>query len=371
MTREYEKRADLIKKIFDFEEVDRPAYVIGPGVDFKHDDFIKMHLDPQLQLKTQLIEIEAHDGIDDDYIPMLMPTFGVVGLAEGFGGKVQWHKKDYPKIEPVIKNISDIKKINKPDVKAGLMGKLLEYTKYFQKETEYKYPVCLSEHNSPLEIMFTLMETTDALFAMMEEPKLVHKLLTIINETIIDFANEQKKITREFNYGFSIGSTGVYMPDKYGIWLAADSIVNLSPDLFEEFFVPSINVLAEEYGGIFLHCCGNFEHLLDSFKLIKNLRGIDFGATETSFQKVVDEFSGKAVLAPHLGLNNRIKFNSLEDFVVHLMEYKKIDTGNYFQIQDINSLGYGDDAMNSIGKFYSTILDRDRIKGLENILKSN
>ena len=368
--REYEKKADFIKQIFDFEEVDRPAYVIGPGVDYKHDDFIKLHLDPQLQLETQLIEIEAHDGIDDDYIPMLMPTFGVVGLAEGFGGKVQWHKKDYPKIEPVIKDISDVKKIKKPDVKAGLMGKLLEYTKHFQKETGYKYPVSLSEHNSPVEIMFTLMETTDALVAMMTEPQQVHNLLSIIIETFIDFVNEQKKIAGEFNLGFSIGSTGCYIPDKYGIWLAADSIVNLSPELFEEFFVPSINVLSEEYGGIFLHSCGNFEHQLDSLKLIKNLRGIDFGASETSYEKIVDKYSGKAVLAPHLGLNNRFKFNSLEEYTARLMKYKKTDTGNYFQIQDINSLGYGDDAMNRIGSFYSTILERDRIKGLENILKS-
>jgi len=370
LLRKYEKRAEFIKNIFDFEEVGRPAYVIGPGVNYKYDDFSKMLLDPQLQLKTQLIEIKAHDGIDDDYIPMLMPTFGVVGLPEGFGGKVKWHKKDYPKIEPIIKSVADIKKIKKPDVKEGLTGKLLEYTKYFGEETDYRYPVCLSEHYPPLEIMFLLMETKDTLFAMMDEPKLIHQLLLVINEAIIDFINEQKKIAREFNTGFSIGSTGMYIPEGYGIYLSADSIVNLSPELFKEFFVPSVNVLSEEYGGIFLHSCGNFEHLLDSFKLIKNLRGICFGASETSYEKIVDKFSGKAVLAPHLGLNNRIRFNSLEDFTKHLMKYKKIDTGNYFQLQDINSLGYGDDAVNKIGSFNSTILDRDRIRGLENILKN-
>ena len=371
MEQRYRETAKFLEKIYKFEEVDRPAYVIGPGVDFQYDDFSKVFLDPELQLKVQLAEIKTHEDkhIEDDYIPMLSPWFGVVGLLEGFGGKIHWSKRDYPQIEPVLQTPADIRKLKKPDVKSGLLGKELEYTRYFQKETNYKYPICLGEHMSPMEIIFALMDTTSILFAMMDEPKLVHDLLSMVTETVTDFIAEQRKISEEHNLGFCIGSSGEYIPEGYGIWLSADSIVNLSPDLFSEFFVPYINIISDHYGGVFIHSCGNFEHVLDSFDQIKNLRGIDFGASETSYDLIVEKFSGKAVLCPHLGLNHRIVFDSLELFTKYTMDKRKMNTGSYFQITDINSLGYGDDVVTKIGSFNNTILDEDRIWKLVDILR--
>ncbi len=371
MQQKYHKTVKFLEKIYTFEKVDRPAYVIGPGVNFNYDDFSKMFLDPHIQLSVQLAEIKAHEDkhIEDDYIPMLQPWFGVVGILEGLGGKVIWSKNDYPKIEPVLNSPADIIKLKKPDVKAGLLGKELEFTRYFQEKTNYQYPICLGEHMSPLEILFALMNTTNVIYAMMDEPKLIHDLLSMITETLCSFIAEQRKVAEEYNLGFCIGSSGEYIPDGYGIWLSADSIVNLSPDLCEEFFVPYINEISDLYGGVYIHSCGNFEHVLDTFDSIRNLRGIDFGASETSYDLIVEKFAGKAVLSPHLGLNHRIIFDSLEQFTKHLVDGKKMNTGNYFQITDINSLGYGDDVVNKIGSFNNTLLDENRIRGLVDIVR--
>lgn len=371
MQSRYQKTADFLEKIYKFEEVDRPAYVIGPGVDFHYDDFTRMYLDPELQLSVQLAEIGVHEEkhVEDDYIPMLMPGFGVVGMLEGFGGRVIWSKNDYPKIEPVLGSPADIRRLKKPDVKSGLMGKELEYTRFFQEETDFKYPICLGEHMSPLEMVFALMDTTSVTFGMMDEPKLMHDLLSMVTETMIEFIAEQRAVAHEYNLGFSIGSSGEYIPEGYGVWLSADSIVNLSPDLCEEFFVPSMNVISDEYGGVFIHSCGNFEQVIDTFDSIRDLRGIDFGASETSYDLLVEKFGGKAVLAPHLGLNRRIVFDSLEQFTESLMTGKKTDTGNYFQITDINSLGYGNDVVDKIGSFNNTLLDEKRIGRLADIVR--
>ena len=92
----YQKTAGVLEKIYKFEPVDRPAYVIAPGVDYHYDDFSRVFLDPQLQLSVQLTEINAHEEkhVEDDFIPMLMPWFGVVGMLEGFGGEVIWSRND-------------------------------------------------------------------------------------------------------------------------------------------------------------------------------------------------------------------------------------------------------------------------------------
>ncbi|MHB8276505.1 MAG: uroporphyrinogen decarboxylase family protein [Candidatus Humimicrobiaceae bacterium] len=373
LKRKYQKKINFIKKIFDFDYVERPAYVIGPGIAIDYDDFSEVYLNSQLQLSTQLNEFKIRENlrIEDDYIPMLMPWFGgVIEIVEAFGGKVQWYKKDNPKILPIFESTKDIMNLKKPNVKEGLLGILLERTKYFQEETNFKYPIAVSVHSSPLEIIFALMETSKVIFAMIDTPRLIHHLLEIVTETLIDFIEEQKRVAKELTLGFSLCSTGIYIPEGYGIFLGVDSMVNLSPELHKEFSIPYLNILSEKYGGVFLHSCGNFEHLIDSLKLIRNLRGIDFGASETSYEKVVENFAGKVVIAPHLGFNRRIKFNSLEDFTNYIIKNKKMDTGNYFQIQDINSLGYENDINKKIGSFKCTSLSSKEIKKLEKILKS-
>lgn len=373
MEKRFRKTVDFLDKIYNFEEVDRPAYVISPGVTYRYEDFERVYRNPRLQLSIQMEEIKVHEenNIEDDYIPMLMPGFGAVGMAEGFGGKVLWFKKDHPKILPVLKSAKDIKKLKKPDVKAGLMGEILKMSKYFQQETDFRYPICEGEHYTPVELAFELIDTTNGIYAMMDEPKLMHDLLAMITETIFDFVEEQRKVVKEYVFGKILGSTGIYIKEGNGIYLCEDSMVNLSPELFREFSLPYLNIISERFGGLFLHSCGDFKHQIDNIKLIKNLKGINFGASEISYELIVENFSGKAVIAPHLGLNIRIKFKSLEDFAEYIMKKRKMNTGNYFQIQDVNSIGYGDDVVDKAGFFNSTLLDKKRIKGLVNILKNH
>jgi len=373
MEKRYQKTIDFLGRIYNFEEVERPAYVISPGVTYNYEDFEKTYRDPDLQLSVQLTEIKAHEekNIEDDYIPMLMPWFGAVGMAEGFGGEVLWFKKDHPKILPVLKSARNIKKLKKPNVKSGLMGEILKMTKYFQQETDFKYPICEGEHYTPVELAFELIDTTSGIYAMIDEPKLMHNLLEIITETLFDFIEEQRKLAKEYVFGKNVGSTGIYIKEGNGIYLCEDSMVNLSPELFREFSLPYLNIISERFGGLFLHSCGDFKHQIENLKLIKNLKGINFGASEISYDLIVENFAGDTVIAPHLGLNNRIKFESLEAFSKYIMEKRKMNTGNYFQIQDINSIGYGEDVVNKAGFFNSTFLDDKRIKDLVNIFKNN
>ncbi|MEW5814758.1 MAG: hypothetical protein AB1798_05100, partial [Spirochaetota bacterium] len=80
-------------------------------------------------------------------------------------------------------------------------------------------------------------------------------------------------------------------------------------------------------GGLFVHSCGNFAHNLDALAKIKNLRGINFGATETPFPAVVEKFSGKAVLIPHIGLNKETRFDRVLDYVEAMLSQKKTNRG--------------------------------------------
>jgi hypothetical protein len=67
-----------------------------------------------------------------------------------------------------------------------------------------------------------------------------------------------------------------------------------------------------------IHSCGNFAHQLDNLEQIRDLRGINFGASETSFEKVWERFGGRAAVSPHLGLNKDIHFSGNRAYMEHI-----------------------------------------------------
>ena len=55
---------------------------------------------------------------------------------------------------------------------------------------------------------------------------------------------------------------------------------------------------------------------------MRNLRGINFGATETPFEAVWERFAGKTAIIPHLGLNNEIHFKDNREYIAHVLQKK-------------------------------------------------
>ena len=50
-----------------------------------------------------------------------------------------------------------------------------------------------------------------------------------------------------------------------------------------------------------------------------NLRGLNFGASETPFEAVWERFGGKTGLFPHLGLNKDFPFDSHIEYIEHIL----------------------------------------------------
>jgi hypothetical protein len=49
-----------------------------------------------------------------------------------------------------------------------------------------------------------------------------------------------------------------------------------------------------------------------------NLRGLNFGASETPFAPVWERFGGKTAILPHIGLNKEFPFESHVEFIEHI-----------------------------------------------------
>ena len=88
-----------------------------------------------------------------------------------------------------------------------------------------------------------------------------------------------------------------------------------------------MNELSDEFGGVFIHSCGNFAHQLGNLEKVHNLRGLNFEASEMDFEHVWERFGGRTAIVVHLGLNKNIHFDSEADYVRHVLRTKTHDRG--------------------------------------------
>ena len=65
---------------------------------------------------------------------------------------------------------------------------------------------------------------------------------------------------------------------------------------------------------------------------------MEFGASETPFEEVVERLNGKVVLACRVGLNRDHPFSSMADFVRHIQDKKRTNRGLFIHVDITNGL---------------------------------
>ena len=276
--------------------------------------------DKEVQLRASLAFLQWREALDigDDFVPHLKPEQGVTVFASAFGCPVRFFDHTLPWAHPVIKEgdaANQVYKLPIPAVTDGQLGTILEFTDYFVAETRGRYPIGLTDLQGPLNSAYLVWEPTAFMVAMYTNPKEVHHLMRLMTDLIIAFVKEQRARSPEF---LPCHFPPVWLPDGQGIAISEDCLAVLSPKLYREFALPYVNEVSEEFGGVFIHSCGNILHQLDNLAQVHNLRGLNFGVSETPFAPVWERFGGKTAVLPHLGLNKDFPFESHVEFIEHI-----------------------------------------------------
>ena len=82
-----------------------------------------------------------------------------------------------------------------------------------------------------------------------------------------------------------------------------------------------------------IHSCGDFTHQLGVLEKVHNLRGVNFGVTETPFEAVWERLGGKTAIIPHLGLNTDVHFDSTREYLEHVMKARTHNRGLCIVVQ--------------------------------------
>jgi uroporphyrinogen-III decarboxylase len=225
-----------------------------------------------------------------------------------------------------------------PDVNSGELKRVLDYTSYFIKNTGGTLPLKITDVQGPLDTAALIMGHTNFLMALQTHPDAVHHVLSLVTDLMIDFIKAQRKIVKDAGCEFVPAMFQPWMPDGMGITISNDECVMISPEMHDEFHVPYINRLSDEFGGIYIHSCGNWEHQFESLAKVKNLRGLEFGASEVPYQKVLDRFSGEIVLCSRIGFHQDTKFNGMTDYVKRMLAAAKTHKGLCINVDITNGI---------------------------------
>jgi hypothetical protein len=345
---------NFLNKFWNLENNERPAFMISyVGTKVKGGEPVKSALfstdgidtvndrllDPEKYLNAQLTEIEGQVKLKGDYVPSLCPSLGVVAIPSAFGCEVVWWEKDFPSCKAALsENPDDVYKIEKPKADSGELKRVLDYTKYFIKETSGKFPIRLTDIQGPLDSAALIFGHNNLLMAMHTNPTEVHHLMKMVTDLTIDFVKEQRRIVKEAGVEFVPAMFQPWLPDGSGVSISNDECVMISAEMHDEFHLPYVNQLSEEFGGIYIHSCGNWLHQFSSLEKIKNLRGLEFGASEANYEEVLGRFNGKIPLACRIGFNQNIKFNSIKDYVERILKTRKNNCGLFINVDVTNGL---------------------------------
>jgi hypothetical protein len=348
------KNRDFLRRLWRLENEKRPAFLIsyvGPRVkggrpvrsalfSTEGEDSVRDRLlDPAKFLNAQLAEIEDQIALKGDFVPGLCPAFGVVNIPAAFGCEVVWWEDNFPSVRPLsLDSPENVYAISKPTLSSGIIGRILDYTRYFIAETGGRLPIRLTDIQGPLDSAALIMGHTEFLATLKTNPREAHHLLRMITDFTIECARAQRQTVLSGGAEFVPSLFQPWMPDGFGISVSNDACVMISAEEHDEFCLPYLNLISDAFGGLYVHSCGNWVHQLPSLEKIINLRGLEFGITETPFDPVAERFGGRLVLACRVGLHRDIKFNGMAHYVRKITGAKKTNRGLFINVDITNGL---------------------------------
>lgn len=211
---------------------------------------------------------------DNDWPPMIQNYCSVVMVPEAFGcevvfavdGQQPWARHAIFDIEKVW----DLKPV--PVGQSPVIKLQFEWTDYAQRKLGTEVPFWTLDIQSPFSVAAQIVEPCALLAACVTHPKEVHHVCKLVTEYWIEFMN--KHLAQMEHPGFP-GANFPSITENVGICIADDTpLIMLNPEMYREFALPYNSMLGELFGGVHIHCCGDYSHNLDNLLKTANIRSI-------------------------------------------------------------------------------------------------
>jgi uroporphyrinogen-III decarboxylase len=266
------------------------------------------HFDKEKMLKQQMHDILLSLQIDSDQVPGLWPYHGTGVLASAFGCEIVWPVDKEPWTMPVIRNPEDVYSLKEPDPQnSGLLPKVLETIRYFDRETGGKVPIKLTDTQGPLDTASLVWDYSSFMHALHSNPAEVHMLLKMVTELVIEFTKIQFELIEDPYYPSDCFPRDI---KERGIGISDDLAAVISPEVYKKFGVPYNFLISKSFNGLHIHSCGEYYHNLRLMLDIPGLRSVNWNSSprEMNPKRAYDLIRGKCAFYGGLGINWQLHF---------------------------------------------------------------
>lgn len=284
----------------------------------------KYYNDDQAELNWNINYCEQQKKIHDYWIPNIRLNKGIGIIASAFGCEYTLNENTDPWVRPLIseKNREDVYKLEVPDVKNNaIYMDLYKRIEYFQLNSNL--PITLTRIPSPLVTASLIWDYTSFIEATVLFPKEVHTLLEKITVATIDFVKEQIERIKNLH---SMGHEIWFIPKNIGLNIRDDLAVLMSPNLYREFGVRYNSQIAESFGGIIVHSCGDVKNVVETMMETAYLRGLELNLpNNTNWSILKNSVAGKTPLVLRYLQSDQGKIsltnNHTENYTKNIIDY--------------------------------------------------
>jgi hypothetical protein len=219
--------------------------------------------------------------------------YGTGPLATAFGAKMIVRDQEQPFFEPAIHTPQEAMKLRKPDLrKDGIMPAILDRIAFYNEATGGRIPMTYCDTASPWTISTQIWHYEDMLEAIYSAPEAVHHFLNMVTDCIIEWHDIQKARMGRWTM------SNVCVPDSWlssGFAMGDDTMVSVSPETFEAFFLPYNNRISRAFGGLVYHCCLKHDFQFNRMAKTVGFMGMDGDLECNDFEKLFSTLDGRGV----------------------------------------------------------------------------
>ncbi|MHB1294424.1 MAG: uroporphyrinogen decarboxylase family protein [Anaerolineae bacterium] len=269
----------------------------------------EMVRDPELDVRLQLERVRhsiesmeaAHElGVASyNYPAMDLIHYGTGPLATAFGARFVLREGSQPAFEATVHTPEEASRLTYPNLyQDGICPQILERIAYYNEATQGRIPIHYCDTAGPWSIATQLWHYEDIMEAIYTAPDVVHHVLNLVTDAIMEWCDIQVTHMRNF-----LGGNSTVFPwTPRGFHSGDDTIVCVSPKALEEFYLPYNNRLSRHYGGYSIHCCMRWDfHYLTLATKTVGFMGFETSPEYNDIGKLEQALSHRGVWNTPLG----------------------------------------------------------------------
>lgn len=230
--------------------------------------------DMKRSLELQLGALEKSKLFKADVPNFLEPWYGIGTVASAFGGEYLWKEGNAPALKPRFESLDEMLFYQPEEIAHTPIGRqTLDMIEHFMEVTRGRVPVSMTDMQSPLNVMTHLVPLDRFFTEMLTRPDTVAAAFDILAGLSLRFNREQVKLIGNAlalpGHGFASSTLWE------GLGMSDDNAIMISPELYLELAVPSVEKICESFGGSAFHSCGDWSGWIDAVLQIKGLKMAD------------------------------------------------------------------------------------------------